>query len=168
MSKLKAWLILGAVAAVGGLLLWFGLAIVVRCELVEDRRVNVTVERRFLGLLTLARETVPDVINADVSAVRGRSSRGSTGALLLTLRDGAVVRRTQFGPSFGSPPAAMAVEIRQFIAAPSPSAFTTWWMPWLVNLAALPFVLIFFATAGEVILRGLRVMAPEPGGTSPS
>jgi hypothetical protein len=162
----KAWLIIAVIGFLGGLLLWFGLAIVVRAERASDR-VDVTIQRRFLGFLPLSTETVRDVVNADVYIVwnrggtGGRQSRGSTMALELTRRDGGVVRRTRFGPSFGTQPSDMAPLIAGFIKnSERPSPLTAWWMPWLVNLASLPFVLIAGGIVGEVALRKLGVLKP--------
>ena len=164
----KAWLIIAAIGFLGGLLLWFGLAIVVHVERAVDR-VDVTVQRRFLGVLPLSTETVRDVVNADVyvvwnrSGTGGKQSRGSTMALELTRRDGGIVRRTRFGPSFGTQPSDMAPLIAEFIQKPErASSFTAWWMPWLVNLGSLPFVLIFGGIVGEVALRKLGVLKPVP------
>jgi len=159
MPKWKAWLALGAISALAGLLLWWGLAIVVRCDRVREQRVDVTVERRLFGWLTVTREVVQDVVRADVSAVRGR--RGSaTVTLELTPREGPVVRRTRFGPSFGTTASAAARQIQTFITAPSTPFLVTWWMPWLVNAAALPFLFIVGATLGEVLLRALGLIGP--------
>jgi hypothetical protein len=55
----------------------------------------------------------------------------------------------------------MSQQIAEFIQRPQPSALlTAWWMPWLVNLASLPFVLIFGAIMGEVILRKVGMLKP--------
>ena len=160
----KAWLLVSIIGALGGLLLWMGLAIVVRAERVGDR-VDVTVQRRFLGELPLSTENVHDLVSADVYIVwnrggsGGKQSRGSTVALELTKRDGGIIRRTRFGPSFGTQPSEMAPLIAEFIqTAERPSPLTAWWMPWLVNLAALPFVLIFGGITGEVALRKIGVL----------
>lgn len=163
----KAWLLLAAIGSIGGLLLWFGLAIVVRAERVGGR-VDVTLQRRFLGLLPLSTETARDVVKADIYVASnrggtGRQSRGSSVALELTRRDGGLVRRTRFGPSVGTQPYDVASEITDFIRRPERSSpLTTWWMPWLVNLGSLPFVLIVGATVGEVLLRALGFLKPEP------
>jgi len=159
LPKWKAWLALGAISALAGLLLWWGLAIVVRCDRVREGRVDVTLERRLFGWLTVTREIVQDVVRADVSAVRGR--RGSaTMTLELTPREGPVVRRARFGPSFGTTAPAAARQIQTFITTPSTPFLVTWWMPWLVNAAALPFLFIAGATVGEVMLRVLGVIGP--------
>jgi hypothetical protein len=161
----KAWFLISVIGAIGGLLLWMGLAIVVRAERAGDR-VDVTVQRRFLGLLPLSTETVRDVVKADIYVVwsrggTGRQGRGATVALELTRRDNGVVRRTRFGPSFGTQPSEMAEQIAAFIKTPaSPAPLTAWWMPWLVNLGALPFVLISGGIVGEVALRKIGALKP--------
>jgi hypothetical protein len=166
MRKWTAWLVIGVMVFVTGLLLWFGLAIVVRCDRVQAGRVDVTIERRFLGLLTVSSETVPDVVEAGTYVIQGsgtgRQRTGSTAALELTSRSGAVSRRTRFGPAFGTRPDLMAEQIMQFVNDPSKSSLTTWWMPWLVNIGALPFVLVVGALVGAMALRALELLKPAP------
>jgi hypothetical protein len=145
---------------------WWGLAIVVQCNRVNDSRVDVTVQRRFVGLIPFSTETVPDVVKADVYNVWARTSgggkqrRGSTAALELTSRQGQVVRRTRFGPSFGTEPSEMADQIQLVLNDRSRASVTGWWMPWLVNIAALLFVLVVGSILGEVVLRALGVLKP--------
>jgi hypothetical protein len=166
LSKWKAWSIIALFLCLTGVLLWMGLAIVVRCDRVREGRVDVTVERRFLGLLTLSTESVPDVIKADIEVVSGRTSgggrqtRGSTVKLELTPRNGPVCLRNRFGPSFGTQPDDMARQIEQFIKESSAPSLTTWWMPWLVNVGALPFVLVLGAILGAMLLRALEFLKP--------
>jgi hypothetical protein len=165
MSKWKAWLIIAALTGLTGLLLWFGLVIVVRSERMPEGRVDVTVQRRFLGFLPISSETFRDVVTADVYNVAGRGSsggrRGGTVALQLTSRDGAVSRRTRFGPAFGTQPNDIAQQIQQLIDDRARPAFTRWWMPWVVNIGAIPFVLIVGAFYGELLLRALGFIKPE-------
>ena len=55
----------------------------------------------------------------------------------------------------------MAPLIAEFIQKPERSSpLSAWWMPWLVNLGSLPFVLIFGGIVGEVALRKLGVLEP--------
>jgi hypothetical protein len=162
----KAWLAITVIGSLTGLLLWWGLAIVVQCNRVNDSRVDVTVQRRFVGLIPFSTETVPDVVKADVYNVWARTSgdgkqrRGSTAALELTSRQGQVVRRTRFGPSFGTEPSEMADQIQLVLNDRSRASVTGWWMPWLVNIAALLFVLVVGSILGEVVLRALGVLKP--------
>jgi hypothetical protein len=52
----------------------------------------------------------------------------------------------------------MALQIAEFLQRPHSSyPLTTWWMPWLVNLASLSFVSLFGGIVGEVALRKLSV-----------
>jgi hypothetical protein len=167
MAKWKAWLVIGVMTCVTGFLVWLGLVIVVRSDRVQDDRVDVTVERRLLGLVPLSTETVRDVVNADIYVVSGRSgsgprSRTGTVALQLTSRDGSVSRRTRFGPAFGTQPNVIADEIQQLITDRARPSFTSWWMPWVVNLGAVPFVLVVGAIWGSVLLRALGFLKPEP------
>lgn len=168
MAKWKAWLLISAVTALAGLLLWMGLAIVVNCERMPDGRVDCTVRRRFMTFATVSSETVADVAKADLYVVWGRTSsggktkRGATHALDLVARDGQVYRRSMFGPAIGTKPPAMVEAIDAFIADPATTSFDGWWMPYLVNLAALPFLLVLVPLYGEVLLRKLGLMAPAP------
>jgi hypothetical protein len=167
MPKWQVWLIVTALLGLAVGLLWMGLAIVVRCERVHDGRVDVTVERRFLGLITLSRETIPDVTKAEQVLVRartsggGKQSRGSTAHLALTPRQGPLCKRARIGPSIGTQPHDMAHEIQRFIDDRYETSLTTWWMPWLVNLAALPFALLVGALLGESLLRVLGFIKPQ-------
>jgi hypothetical protein len=161
----KAYSAIAVLGLLGALLLWLGQAIVVRAERSGDGRIDVSVQRRFLGLVPSSTERLHDLVKADVYVVwsrggTGRQIRGSTMALDLTGRDGSLVRRTRFGPSAGTQPLEMSEQIGQFMATPTAASLSTWWMPWLVNLAALPFVLIFVAIVGEVGLRRLGVLKP--------
>jgi hypothetical protein len=168
MAKRKAWLLIGAITALAGLLLWMGLAIVVHCERMPDGRVDCTVRRRFMTFATVSSETVADVAKADLyvgwgrTRSGGKTKRGATVALDLVARDGQVYRRSQFGPAIGTTPPAMVEAIDAFIADPAATSFDDWWMPYLVNLAALPFLLVLVPLYGEVLLRKLGLMAPAP------
>jgi hypothetical protein len=153
------------------LLLWYGLAIVVRCDRMQDGRVDVMVDRRFYGFLTVNSTSVKDVINADVYYVwdrtsgGGRKARGYTESIELTPRTGAVVRRNKFGPSFGNLPDPMSTRINHFINESSEPSDTIWWMPWLVNVAAIPFVLILGGVIGSILLHKLGFFKTPPDTT---
>jgi hypothetical protein len=166
MPKWLALTMLSFFLALAGAMVWMGMAIVVRCDRVHEDRVDVTVERRILGLIPLSREVVPDVTDAGIVVssrkARSKGGRGATVKLSLTPRQGDVVVRNRFGPSFGTQPSEMAAQIDQFIKAPSRTSLTTWWMPWLVNVFAVPFGLLPGAALGEVLLRKLGFIKPEP------
>ena len=143
------------------MLLWFGSAIVVRCDRGPEGRVDATVERRFLGLLTLQTEVVPDVVEA---RSLGKWERGSDGRseyterLVLVPREGPEWQSSLYTPSIGTRPKAMAPQIQKFILRSFHSTLTWWWMPWIVNLFAVPFVLVsilFVLSIGEIALRVL-------------
>jgi hypothetical protein len=161
MTPVVARLLIGVIGALGLLLLWFGLTVVVRVER-HDRRVDATLERRFLGVIPIGRETVLDIVDADVYGLRASGSAaqrsGAVIALQLTARSGDQIRRTMIGPSIGMRPPQMAQRIDEFIANADAKAFSGWWMPWLVNLGALPFVLIAGAAYGELLLRALGLI----------
>jgi hypothetical protein len=163
--KFMAWLILALLACLGSVLLWFGLAVVVRCDRVHEDRVDVTVERRFLGWLTITRETIQDVIGAAAVSVTSRRSSGygssSNIALALTPRHGTEWRLGPGTPSIGTHPKNMAPQIEQFIKEPFGRSLILWRMPWLINLGAVLFLLFPVMTAGEVLLRALGVFKRE-------
>ena len=83
-------------------------------------------------------------------------------ALELTPRQGEPVRRGQFGPAVGTRPSDTADQITQFLKEPARLSLTTWWMPWLVNIGAIPFVLIIGGILGENLLRALGFFKSEP------
>lgn len=177
MPKWKAWSLITFFVALTGAMLWMGMAIVVRCERLHEEQVDVTLERRFLGLITVSREVIPDVTKARVVVVWNRGSgggkvrRGSIYKLEITPRDGAPRLRTRFGPAFGTHPVDAAEQIEQFIKEPAGKSLTTWWMPSVVNIGAMPFVLIFGALFGELLLRAFGFFKPaslEPSGHVPS
>jgi hypothetical protein len=161
MPKWKACSLIAVFLLVAGSLLWMGLAIVVRCERVREDRVDVTIERRFLGVLPLSKQSIPDVTDADVAFVFARTEggekqrRGFIVKLALTPREQAVCVRSRFGPAFGAQPQEMVAQIDRFISERTENSLTTWWMPWLVNLFAIPFILLTGATLGETFLRTL-------------
>jgi hypothetical protein len=162
MTPLVARLLIGLIGALGVLLLWFGLTIVVRADR-TDGRVNVTLQRRFLGILPLGGESVNDVVRADVYASTSRAGTGQQKsgtliALQLTSRSDDQVRWTMSGPSIGTRPPEMARRIGEFLANPEGTTFSAWWMPWLVNLAAIPFLLIAAAAFGEILLRAVGLI----------
>ena len=131
------------------------------------KAVDVTVQRRFLGFLPVSTATVRDVVNADVYIVSGRSgdgprSRGGTMALQLTARDGSVWRWRRFGPAFGTQPNDVAARIQELIDDRDKQSFSAWWMPWVVNIGAVPFVLVVGAIWGSVLLRAFGFLKPDP------
>jgi hypothetical protein len=175
MPKWQAYPIIGVILFLTGALLWMGQTIVSTTELVGNGRVDVTVERRFLGFIPLSTEIVLDVDKADVyigwnrTSGGGKKARGSTYALDLTPRQGPLVRRTRFGPAYGTHPFEMADQINAFIAAPQATPLVQWWVPWVVNLAAIPFVLVSGAFLGAMLLNALGITRPETeAGEKPS
>ena len=158
MRTWKAWLIIAVMGSLAGFLVWCGLTIVVRAERVSATRVDVTLERRFLGFLPVSTESVPDVINAGVRTVRSRERRGATAILELTTRQSGVVSRSQFGPAMGTTPYDVADQVGPMLNDQTKTSLTVSWTPWLVNVAAIPFVLVVGGILGEVVLRALGMM----------
>jgi len=68
----------------------------------------------------------------------------------------------RFGPSIGRHPADIAEQVGRFLDRRSDAPLAAWWMPWLVNLAAVPFVLFVGAVIGEVLLRSMGLLNTTP------
>lgn len=152
-----------------GLIFWTQAPAAVRCDRVSRDRVDVTVERRVLGLHTISTEIVPDVINAFGVRVAGRRKSGGGGssfsknALMLNPRHGAQ-RRASGVASQLNQPKAMARQIDEFINASSERSLTLWYVPWLLHLLALPFVvvaLLMLYVLGKGLLLTLGLIKPE-------
>lgn len=169
MAKWKAWLLIAVMVFLTGLLLWCGMKFELRCDRVAVDRVDAAVKRRFLGLLTLSTESIPDVIKASrvgedklTGGAVSKHRRSVTEKLVLTSRDGTKWNSTLRTPSFGTRTNIMAQQVNEFIKDPSGSSLTTWWMPWLVNVCAIPFVLLSVFMVGEPLLRALGFFKPTP------
>lgn len=164
--KVWAWALIGGLACAGGLLLWLGLAVVVRCERVAEDRVDVTVERRFLGWLTVRSEIIGDVREAHASRLATEANRGLRKGRSRPLQELSLITRErrewlspQVSPSLGTRPKAMAPQIEQFIEDRSRrEPLTLWWMPWLVNVAAVVFLLVPVAVVGEWVWKAMRAL----------
>ena len=169
-----AWPILtvmsGGFCLMTAILLWFGAVVAVRCDRVAERvveervetrdgltvrvphvvqegRVDVTVERRVFGLLAVRTERLPDVVQATSirrsGGVRRAGSPRVGAQLRLTLRDG---RQWESWPvamqSAGTPPGEMAERIREFLDRSSAPSLRLRSIPWLMNVLAVPFLLV--------------------------
>jgi hypothetical protein len=165
MPKWKAWSLITFFVALTGAMLWMGMVIVVRCERLHEEQVDVTLERRFLGLITVSKEVVPDVTRASVAVVWNRGStngkvrRGSIYKLEITPRDGP----TRLEP--GSALLRLTDQRRRADRAPSrnpPVSRSIWWMPSVVTRrrAIRPH---FQISIREPLL---RARFPSPGGSS--
>jgi hypothetical protein len=128
-------------------LLWAGAVIAVRCERVASGRVDVVIERRVIGLVPVGRERFPDVVKAWSVQRRAPSRVGFStvvGAqLALKLRDG---REWESAPSaiqiVGTRPAEMADRIQEFIDRSTAPSLQLRWIPWLMSILVVPFLLI--------------------------
>jgi hypothetical protein len=133
--------------AITALLSWWGAAIAVRCDRVAAGRVDVVAERRLLGVLPAWTERLPGVVKARSirrsSGLRRAGSARVGPQLALTLRDG---REWESMPTamhiVGTPPGEMAERIQEFIDRSSAASLRLWWIPWLMNGLAVPFLLI--------------------------
>ena len=164
MPKWKAMLLLAVMSALflffAGLIFWTQAPALVRCERDPDGLVNVTVERRVLGLHTIGTETVRDVINAFSVREAGKKKSGggssfSQNVLKFTPRHGAE-RRASSVASQLTRPKAMARQIDAFIKESSEPSLTLWYVPWLLHVLAVPFVfvaLLLLFALGEGLLR---------------
>ncbi len=150
-----------------GLIFWTQAPSVVRCERVSRNRVDVTVERRVVGLHLIKTQTVPDVINAFGIRVAGSKKSGggssfSQNALLLRSRDGTDVRASGIASVLPGP-RRMAKQIDDFINISPERSLTLWFIPWLLHLLALPFLfvaLLMLWGLGEGLLRMFGFLKP--------
>jgi hypothetical protein len=141
----------------------------VLCERVSRNRVDVTVERRVLGLRVINAETVADVINAFGIRLAGSKKSGggssfSQNALLLRSRDGADLQASGVA-SVLPRPRTMARQIDDFINTSSERSLTLWFVPWLLHLLALPFLfvaLLMLWGLGGGLLRTIGFLKPAP------
>ncbi len=167
-----------------GILLWFGALIVVRCDRVTERqvaetletrdgvtvpvqrvvqegRVDVTVQQRLLGLVPIRTERLADVVRAGVERKSGGPARagGRGGAadpqLRLVLRDGRVWYSQPVRYAAGTPPWDMAGPIQEFVDGSSAASLSFWWLQWVMATFSVPFLLIFllFLAAGVNMAR---------------
>jgi hypothetical protein len=172
MPKWKAMLLLAVMSAVflfaAGLILWTQAPAVVQCDRGPEGRVDVTVERRVLGLHTIGTETVPDVINAFSVRKAGQKRKGggssfSQNVLMLTPRQGAERRVSGIASELTNRPKALARQIDEFIKGSSEPSLTLWYLPWLPHVLAVPFVLVSLLLLfglGEGLLRMLGFLKP--------
>jgi hypothetical protein len=172
MPKWSAMLLLAGLSALflsgAGLIFWFAAPTVVRCDLGPEGRIDVTVERRVLGWHTIFKETVPDVVQAfSVRKAGGkRSGWGSSPSqhvLMLRPRQGPDRQVSGISSWFESAPKSMAQQMNEFIRGSSGTSLVRWWVPWLLNILAVPFVfvsLLMLWGLGEGLLRALGLIKP--------
>jgi hypothetical protein len=171
----SAWLLMPiAFLAMGILCLWMGALMSVRCERAGSassdatpHMARVTVERRLLGLISISKTTLPEVIG--VGSVHGSPAQ-TPGArpqidavLTLRLADGRIWSAPPAYAPFGTPPWKMARQITQFIDDPSLPSLSFWCVSWMLHLAAAPFLLvgIFSTYFGVRSLIRLRLARPR-------
>lgn len=150
------------------ILLGLGAVVAVDSTRLPDGRVDVTVEQRVLGLLTIHRTELADVVRAlavqkPSGPRRGLSGRGGV-QLQLTLRDGTEWESMPAANQIvGTPPNEMAKEMQVFIETPrvgeAAATLSLRWIPWLMCALAVPFVLfsmLFAMVWVNMARRGLR------------
>jgi hypothetical protein len=119
-------------------------------RVIQEGRVDVTVRRKILGLVTWKQETLRDVVDADssVSTHDVRNSRGSrtssyeVARVTLHTRDGREWRSPEAAGCCGAEPDEIAEGIENFIRNGKDPILVMRWMPWLGNLVGIPFALI--------------------------
>jgi hypothetical protein len=176
MPKGRAMLLLAGLSALflsgAGLIFWAAAPTVVRCELAPEGRIDVTVERRVLGWHTIFEETVPDVVQVfSVRKAGGKRSGGGSSpsqhVLMLRPRQGPDRQVSGISSWFESGPKGMAQQMNEFIRGSFGRSLIRWWVPWLLNILAVPFVfvsLLMLWGLGEGLLRapGLIKRASVP------
>ena len=127
-------------------------------ESAPESRVDVTVRKRLLGVLTVKRVTLIDVVAGDsyYRSTRGRRGHGDRAtALTLTLRDGGNWESPGAYSPIGTAPHEMAARINEFIKNTSAPPLRMWCISWLLHLVGLLPLLIglLCAVAGLNLLR---------------
>lgn len=145
-------------------------------ENVPPGRVDVTVHRRFLGLLPVRSDKLIDVVDEDSyrqrnqGRIRGGRRADAGSHLMLTLRDGREWTSPAAYSPVGTPPEEMAARIQDFIKNSSVPSLKMWCGSWLLHLLGVPLLLmgLFCAVAGLNVLRknlraGRNANAPFSG-----
>jgi hypothetical protein len=170
MSKGLAILLLAVLGtlflAAAGLVFWYAAPTRVISEITAHGRADVTIERRLLGWYTISSETVPDVVSAHSTHVLGARRSGGGGSyskyvVMLMSRDGTSKRVSGAEATLEGGPKAFAQQIHDYVQGPSRPPLVLWSVRWLLNLLALPFVLVsllMFIGFGEAMLRLLGIL----------
>jgi hypothetical protein len=136
------------------LCLWMGALMSVRCkrvpstdELQKPTSINVTVERRLLGVIPISKTTLTDVVGVgsfhDSPAPARRARNGDIESILtLRLADGHTWNSPPAYAPVGTAPWQMAWHIAKFIDNPSAQPLSFWCVSWMLHLAATPLLLI--------------------------
>jgi len=131
-----------------------GVTVPVR-RVVQEGRVDVSVQLRLLGLLAVRTERLGDVVQAGiVRQSRGVSRPGTrSGAdpqLRLVLRDGRVWTSQPVGYAVGTPLTEMVERIQEFLDRSAAPSLRLWWMQWVMSALGVPFLLVclLFVAAG--------------------
>lgn len=172
MGKPLAWLIMVFFVSLTGVLLWFGCQIEFRTERIAPGRLDVIMQRKLFALIPLDTEVVADVVSTSrflekgVSEVDGKARRTiSDRHLVLTCRDGSTWVSPARNSAFGSDPKIMAFLINDRLLNPSSTTpIVLWWFPLVVNILAIPFLLVsgfLIVAMGEVLLRALGFFRPD-------
>jgi hypothetical protein len=168
----------GGFGLITSTLLWFGAVIVVRCDrvtprqvvetqetrdgvtvpvrrVVQEGRVDVTVEQRVLGVLPVRRERLADVLRAGVERKSGGVRGPAAPQLRLVLRDGRVWDSQPVRWAVGTTPREMAPRIQEFVDQSSVPSLRLWWTHWLIAALSVLFLSIFllFLAAGVNMAR---------------
>jgi hypothetical protein len=177
----SVWMLMPiAFLAMGILCLWMGALMSVRCEraglassdAAPPHMASVTVERRLLGLIPIAKTTLPNVVG--VVSVHGSSAQAQVvrpqidAVLTLQLADGRIWSAPPAYAPLGTPPWQMAKQITQFIDNPSGPPLSFWCVSWMLHLAALPFLLVgvfstYFGVRSLIRLRSQLRLARQRG-----
>lgn len=131
---------------------------------VQPGRVDVTVQRRIIGIVPISTTHLEDVVQAaasgDTKTVRKSSgqtsSSYSSSRLTLITRSGKEWRSPEASYLLGTAPGEVAEQLAEFISRSSPPRFTSWWSSWLSNLIGVPFALLLVV---PLLLMGFGVLS---------
>ena len=133
--------------------LWLAPTRAFRCTAQPPGQARCEISRRLLGLVPIAKETIPGIARAEVTSWVERSEVQNAGerprqvstrveGLLLADADGDALWRAAESHLAGASLADVAQEVEAVVAGASPDGFVRWSTPWPVLLLATPFLLI--------------------------
>ncbi len=139
---------------------------------VQAGHVDVTVQRRILGLVPFSTKRFADVVRAEASGgtnyvARSPGGKGgssySTSWLKLTLRDGTDWRTPEASYLIGSSPGSVAEQLEDFIDHSTQTRYRGWWASWFSNFIGIPFALLILLPLLSLLRSTLVAIATKLG-----